>query len=369
MSLKNQETTHTSTKTLPFLLTMGDMAGIGPEIIALAYRDHWQSLRGCAVAGDVAAMRRAAHTVGGFMPVAVLQTLDEVADVPPRCLPVLQACRPVDDLPAWGHINARAGRAAAECIAWATDHTLHARAAGIVTAPIHKEAFHAAGLMAYPGHTEYLQALAAQHQGCTVADLPVRMLLANPELQTVLLSIHVPLRAALEAVTTPHIVQTLHLIHAHAQWLARGRDVRREPLRVAVAGLNPHAGEGGLLGREELDIIAPAIAQAQALGWAVYGPIAPDTVFMRARTGEFDVVLAMYHDQGLIPVKYLGVDHGVNATLGLPFIRSSPDHGTAFDVAGQGIAKPDSLLAAIAWAKQAAALLPTSPPPSAGRRS
>jgi 4-hydroxythreonine-4-phosphate dehydrogenase len=359
MQIKNNPST------LPFLLTMGDVAGIGPEIIALAYRDHWQDLRGCVVAGDVAAMRRAAQVVGGFVPVAVLGALDEVADVPPRCIPVMQACQAfgamdsMADVPAFGRIDARAGRAAAECIAWATAHALHGRAAGLVTAPIHKEAFHAAGLTAYPGHTEYLQALAAQHQGCTVAQLPVRMMLANPELQTVLLSIHVPLRAALEAVTVPHMLQTLTLIHAHAAWLARGRNVTREPLRVAVAGLNPHAGEGGLLGREEIDIIAPAIAQAQAMGWDVRGPIAPDTVFMRARTGEFDVVLAMYHDQGLIPVKYLGVDHGVNVTLGLPFIRSSPDHGTAFDVAGQGIAKPDSLLAAVAWATQAAALSST----------
>ena len=347
---------------LPFLLTMGDVAGIGPEIIALAYRDHWPALRGCVVAGDVAAMRRAAHVVGGFVPIAVLATLDEVADAPPRCIPVIQACQAfgaVDamaEVPAFGRIDARAGRAAAECIAWATAHALQGRAAGLVTAPIHKEAFHAAGLTAYPGHTEYLQALTARHHGDAVAQWPVRMMLANPELQTVLLSIHVSLRAALEAVTVPHILQTLTLIHAHAQWLARGRDVACEPLRVAVAGLNPHAGEGGLLGREEIDIIAPAIAQAQAMGWDVRGPFAPDTVFMRARTGEFDVVLAMYHDQGLIPVKYLGVDHGVNVTLGLPFIRSSPDHGTAFDVAGQGIAKPDSLLAAVAWATQAAAL-------------
>lgn len=345
---------------LPFIITMGDAAGIGPEIIALAYRDQWATLRDCVVAGDVTAMRRAAQVVGGLMPVAVLDDLTEVADVPPRCIPVVQACTAFSatgsttDVPAFGQMDARAGQAAAQCIAWATQQALSGRAAGIVTAPIHKEAFHAAGLTAYPGHTEYLQALAAEHQPCTVAELPVRMMLANPELQTVLLSIHVPLRAALEAVTVPHILETLHLIHAHAQWLARGRDLTREPLRVAVAGLNPHAGEGGLLGREEIDIIAPAIAQARAMGWCVDGPIAPDTVFMRARTGEFDVVLAMYHDQGLIPVKYLGVDHGVNVTLGLPFIRSSPDHGTAFDVAGKGIAKPDSLLAAVAWAKQAA---------------
>jgi 4-hydroxythreonine-4-phosphate dehydrogenase len=124
-------------------------------------------------------------------------------------------------------------------------------------------------------------------------------------------------------------------------------------LRIAVAGLNPHAGEGGLFGREEIDVIVPAVLQACSEGMDANGPFAPDTVFMRARTGEFDVVVAMYHDQGLIPVKYLGVDHGVNVTLGLPFVRTSPDHGTAFDVAGTGRADPSSLLAAIRWARAA----------------
>jgi 4-hydroxythreonine-4-phosphate dehydrogenase len=293
--------------------------------------------------------------------VAVLADVSDVAAVPPRCLPVVQACEPLNasdeaaprELPAFGRMDARAGRAAAQCIAWATQQALQGRVAALVTAPIHKEAFHLAGLSAYPGHTEYLQALAAQHQGVAVADLPVRMLLANPELQTVLLTIHIPLRAAIEAVTQPLLLQTLHLIQRHAAWLGRGRDTRAQPLRIAVAGLNPHAGEGGLLGREEIDTLAPAIAIAQAQGLHVTGPLAPDTVFMRARTGEFDVVLALYHDQGLIPVKYMGVEQGVNVTLGLPFVRSSPDHGTAFDVAGTGRANPASLLAAIAWAREA----------------
>jgi 4-hydroxythreonine-4-phosphate dehydrogenase len=133
--------------------------------------------------------------------------------------------------------------------------------------------------------------------------------------------------------------------------LLRGANGQR--LRIAVAGLNPHAGEGGLFGREELDVIQPAIEQARAEGMDVFGPFAPDTVFMRARTGEFDVVVAMYHDQGLIPVKYLGVEHGVNVTLGLPFVRTSPDHGTAFDLAGTGRADPSSLLAAIRWGRVA----------------
>ena len=151
-----------------------------------------------------------------------------------------------------------------------------------------------------------------------------------------------------------NVLQTLQITHAALQ-----RSLGRVP-RMAVAGLNPHAGEGGLFGREELEVIAPAIAAARAQGLDVHGPFAPDTVFMRARStpqraGEFDVVIAMYHDQGLIPVKYLGVEQGVNVTLGLPFVRTSPDHGTAFDIAGQGIANPSSLVAALRMAQDMAA--------------
>lgn len=336
----------------PLLITMGDPAGIGPEIIAKAFRDAPDLLAGCVVAGDVATLRRAAHCVGGMLPVAALADLSDVTTVPPHCVPVVQACAPLagaaddgDSLPAFGRISALAGRAGADSIAWAARAALRGEAAAVVTAPIHKEAFSAAGL-SYPGHTEYLQALAAEHAGCTLADMPVRMMLANPELQTVLVSIHVGLRQAIEAVTTANVLQTLRITH---QSLVQ----KGARLRMAVAGLNPHAGEGGLFGREELDIIQPAIEQARAEGLDVHGPFAPDTVFMRARQGEFDVVVAMYHDQGLIPVKYLGVEHGVNVTLGLPFVRTSPDHGTAFDLAGTGRADPSSLLAAVRWARRA----------------
>ena len=344
-----------TTMGLPVVITMGDPAGIGPEIIAKAFRDEPGLLAGCVVAGDVAAMRRAAHNVGGMLPVAVLAGVADAANAPPRCVPVVQACAPLappDDwagLPAHGQISAAAGRAAADCIAWAARAALCGEAAAVVTAPIHKEAFSAAGLT-YPGHTEYLQALAAEHLGRSVAEVPVRMMLANPELQTVLVSIHVGLRQAIDAVTTANVLQTLRITHHSLLRSANG-----QRLRIAVAGLNPHAGEGGLFGREELDVIQPAIEQARAEGMDVFGPFAPDTVFMRARTGEFDVVVAMYHDQGLIPVKYLGVEHGVNVTLGLPFVRTSPDHGTAFDLAGTGEADPSSLLAALRWARRSAA--------------
>jgi len=178
-----------------------------------------------------------------------------------------------------------------------------------------------------------------------LGDVPVRMMLANDELRTVLVSIHMSLRDAIEAVHFDGVLQTLRITHA-ALKAALGKAPR-----IAVAGLNPHAGEGGLFGSEEREIIAPAIGAACAEGIDAHGPYAPDTVFMRARTGEFDAVIAMYHDQGLIPVKYLGVEQGVNVTLGLPLVRTSPDHGTAFDIAGKGVADPASLLAAIRMAR------------------
>jgi 4-hydroxythreonine-4-phosphate dehydrogenase len=212
---------------------------------------------------------------------------------------------------------------------------------------VHKEALAAAGV-GFPGHTEMLQALAA---ASGTARPPVRMMLANDELRTVLVTIHLSLRRAIDAISFDSVLETLRIAHrAAAGW-------GMPAPCIAVAGLNPHAGEGGLFGDEEVLIIAPAIAAARAEGIDARGPYAPDTVFMRARNapghpGEFDIVVAMTHDHGLIPVKYLGVEQGVNVTLGLPFVRTSPDHGTAFDIAGTGRADPASLAAAIAMARR-----------------
>jgi 4-hydroxythreonine-4-phosphate dehydrogenase len=175
------------------------------------------------------------------------------------------------------------------------------------------------------------------------------MMLAGSGLRTVLVSIHVSLRQALESLSTDRVLQTVRIAHgALERWLGRAP-------RLAVAGLNPHAGEGGLFGREEIDILAPAVAQARQAGIDASGPHAPDTVFMRARQGEFDAVIALYHDQGLIPVKLLGLADGVNVTLGLPLLRTSPDHGTAFDLAGTGRADPSSFMAALRLARQLSA--------------
>ena len=336
-------------------ITQGDSAGIGPETIAKAFCDAAADVRGCFVVGDVATLRRAAQCIERpglpSLPVVLISHPAEALSVPPRCVPVLQLDGIAGPQP-FGHISAKAGQAAAQCVLWAARAALRGEIAGLVTAPLHKEALHAAGVD-YPGHTELLQAEAAAWRGVALAEMPVRMMLASDELRTVLVSIHMSLRAALDAVTLDNVLQTLLITHA-----ALLRSLGRAP-RIAVAGLNPHAGEGGLFGREEIEVIAPAIAQARAQGLNVAGPLAPDTVFMRARhtpakAGEFDVVLAMYHDQGLIPVKYLGVDKGVNVTLGLPLVRTSPDHGTAFDIAGQGVADASSLIEAVRMAQKLA---------------
>jgi len=343
--------THHTATAPPLLVTMGDPAGIGPEIIARAAAAG--ELDDAVVVGDVAVLRRAVAACGLAVPVAALAHPRDRAACPRGTLAV---CAPATlaqglaGLP-FGAIDARAGAAAACCIEQAVGWMRAGAGRAIVTAPIHKEALSAAGV-AFPGHTEMLQALAAPPGG----ELPaVRMMLANEELRVVLVTIHLALRRAIDALSTQGIFETLAITHA------AGLRFGFAAPRIAVAGLNPHAGEGGLFGDEEIRLIAPAIAQARAAGIAASGPFAPDTVFMRARDtaarpGEFDFVVAMTHDHGLIPVKYLGVEQGVNVTLGLPFVRTSPDHGTAFDIAGRGVADPASLVAAARMARRLAPL-------------
>ena len=339
----------------PMVITMGDAAGIGAEIIAKAFQMEPQTMQGCFVAGDVPTMRRAAAAVAAAgqvaLPVAVLTAPSQAFEVPPHCVAVMQVGEVLEQV-SWGRVSPVAGEFAGRCVMWAADAALRGDVGAMVTAPLHKEALSAAGAPydRYPGHTEMLQARVAEFVGKSIAQLPVRMMLANDELRTVLVSIHMSLRDAIEAVTLENVLQTLLITHA-----ALLPVLGRVP-RMAVAGLNPHAGEGGLFGNEERAIIEPAIAAARQQGCSVTGPWAPDTVFMRARNteghpGEFDVVLAMYHDQGLIPVKYLGVEKGVNVTLGLPLVRTSPDHGTAFDIAGTGRADASSLLEAVRMAR------------------
>ena len=325
----------------PLLITLGDPCGIGPEIVAGAW------LRGelpdAVVVGDAGVLRRGLRALGQAAPIALLDAPGDLAACPPGALPLLRGGEDaaLTDLP-WGRIDGRAGAAAARWITQAVALVQAGEGRAIVTAPIHKEALSAAGVK-FPGHTEMLQSLAAGPDGVLP---PVRMMLANPELKVVLVTIHVSLRRALELLDHDAVLSTLRIAHQAAARWGQPRP------RIAVAGLNPHAGEGGLFGDEELRYIGPAIEAARAEGIDAQGPFPPDTVFMRARRGAFDLVVAMTHDHGLIPVKYLGVEEGVNVTLGLPFVRTSPDHGTAFDIAGQGLADPASLVTAARMARQ-----------------
>jgi 4-hydroxythreonine-4-phosphate dehydrogenase len=339
----------------PLAIAMGDAAGIGPEIIVKAYHQQPALLEASFVVGDIGTMRRAANVFAcagqPAWPIAGISHPQQAIGLPARCIAVLQVGAPLEAVP-WGAVNAHAGAMAGQCVDWAADAALRGDVSALVTAPLHKEALHAAGSPydKFPGHTELLQERAARFLGKPVPEVPVRMMLANDELRTVLVSIHVSLRDAIESVTYANVLQTVMITH-HALSQILGR-----PPRIAVAGLNPHAGEGGLFGCEEINVIQPAVRAACLQGAQVSGPWAPDTIFMRARhqsdmPSEFDVVVAMYHDQGLIPVKYLGLEYGVNVTLGLPMVRTSPDHGTAFDIAGSGQADASSFIAAVRMAR------------------
>jgi 4-hydroxythreonine-4-phosphate dehydrogenase len=273
-------------------ITSGDPAGIGPEIAAAAAADP----RVLAV-----------------------------------CEPVLYAA-PDPQRFAPGVLSAEAGRAAYDTIVRAVNDARQGCVGGIATAPVNKEAFRLAGLP-WSGHTDLLAHLTgAPH---------VAMMFHSAALRVVLATVHIALAEVSRALTQPSLEATIDLT---ARELPRYGAAHP---RIAVAGLNPHAGEHGLFGREEETVIAPAIAAARARGIDVTGPFPGDTVFLRAHRGEFDVVVACYHDQGLIPVKLLAFGEAVNVTLGLPIVRTSVDHGTAFDIAGQGVANPESMIAAV----------------------
>jgi 4-hydroxythreonine-4-phosphate dehydrogenase len=335
------------------LITAGDPAGIGPEIVLQACLSQPDWAQETVIVGHLPCLQRSLQVLTPqpplqFMAVDLNRPLPDARPGHVRVHPIAPDVM-LSDVPV-GQIGRAAGHIAAQSVWLAAQACLDQRARAVVTAPIHKQALDLAGVP-FAGHTEMLQHAAAAHLQVDPADLPVRMMLANASLRTVLVSIHVSLRDAIDAVTPDNLLTTLHITHRF-----ESRRLGRSP-RIAVAGLNPHAGEGGLMGREELDIIIPTLQQAGSEGLNVSGPHAPDTVFMRARQGagttpEFDVVVAMYHDQGLIPIKYLGLDEGVNVTLGLPFVRTSPDHGTAFDLAGSGRASPASLLSAWGMARQ-----------------
>ncbi len=307
---------------------MGDPSGIGPEIVAKLAADPGRPDADLLVVGDAGLLRRTVERLDLPLEVCAAAHAFEAIGRDRAVLTVLQPGADLpEDLPV-GQVDARSGAAAHAYVQTAIDLALAGAARAIVTAPLNKEAMAAAGI-GYPGHTEILA------DRCGVSDFA--MMLANDELRVLLVSIHLSLSDAIAAVTPASERRAIRL--AHRAGLAFGL---ARP-RVAVAGLNPHAGENGMFGREDLEIIAPAIEAAKREGIEASGPWPGDTIFMRARRGEFDVVVAQYHDQGLIPVKYLGVENGVNITVGLPFVRTSVDHGTAFDIAGKGIADPASL--------------------------
>jgi len=317
---------------LPIAITMGDPCGIGPEIIAKLYANSAE-LPPTLVIGDEGLIQRAVQLLALPLTVQVIDSPEGFQPLPDT-IPVISRSRLPEDLP-FGELDARAGKAAYGYIRTGIDLALQKRIRAMVTAPINKEALRLADIH-YPGHTEILADFSGTRD--------FAMMLMNNDLRVILVTIHVSLRDALEQLSTESELRTIRLAHQAMTLLGIAQP------RIAVAGLNPHAGEHGLFGSEDEAIIRPAIQQAQAGGIEASGPWPGDTVFMHARQGRFDIVVAQYHDQGLIPVKYLGVDEGVNVTVGLPFVRTSVDHGTAFDIAGTGKANESSLRVAVSQA-------------------
>jgi 4-hydroxythreonine-4-phosphate dehydrogenase len=320
---------------LPLIgVSMGDPSGIGPEIILKAALQRSATYR-LIVLGDAATLTEAAQRLGFSLRVQPW-TLGESYPSDSDVLPVLELSQLDAANRQPGRPTAAGGEASYQYVETGVQLALRGAIHGLVTAPISKAMWHAAGRV-YPGHTELLAALTKTPD--------VRMMLASSRLRVILVTTHIALAQAPSVLSTDEILKTIAMT---AQHLARFHGIARP--RLAVAGLNPHAGENGAFGDEEIHIIAPAVQRACAVGIEAHGPFPADTVFVRAVRGEFDGVICMYHDQGLIPLKLLSWDEGVNVTIGLPIVRTSPDHGTAFDIAGQGKADPRSLQAAIALA-------------------
>ena len=320
----------------PLALTQGDPAGIGPELTLRAWLERRErDLPAFACIADAAHLAGVAHPLGWAVPMRA-SNWSEAGAVFADALPIVPLAS------GSGHaVPGKPDQATAAGTISSIDRAVAAvrdgHAAAVVTNPIAKSVLYGAGFK-HPGHTEYLAHLAAQDGA---EPRPV-MMLWSEELAVVPVTIHEPLRRVPELLTTALIVETGRIVAAEL----RSRFGIAAP-RLAISGLNPHAGENGTMGHEDAAIVAPAIAQLQAEGIDARGPYPADTMFHpRARAG-YDAALAMYHDQALIPIKTIAFDDGVNVTLGLPFIRTSPDHGTAFDIAGQGLAKPDSLIAAL----------------------
>jgi 4-hydroxythreonine-4-phosphate dehydrogenase len=312
----------------PIALSCGEPAGIGPEIAAAA----WDRLRGALpffLIGDPA------HLPPGT-PIAQITDPAEASAACATALPVL--AHAFEGTLTLGTPNPAHARGVIDVIARGVDLVQSGAASALCTAPIHKQALQDGAGFAFPGHTEFLAHLAGVDR--------VVMMLASDQLRVVPTTIHIPLKDVPQALTSDLLEETIRITHA-----ALIRDFGLSAPRLAIAGLNPHAGEGGKMGREEIDVIASVLARLRAEGFDLRGPMSADTMFHAAARAQYDAAICMYHDQALIPIKTLDFDRGVNVTLGLPFIRTSPDHGTALDIAGQGRANPTSLIEALKLAQ------------------
>jgi len=318
----------------PLALTCGDPSGIGPEVTLKA----WTKLRDdipFVMLGDVDHLRAQGEDMG--VPVTPIDHPD--AAMIASGLPVMHL--PLAEQPTPGRPQLANAQTTIDSIENAVALTLQGHTSAVVTNPITKKVLSDGAAFPYPGHTEFLAALAQAPRSV--------MMLAAPELRVVPVTIHIPLSDVPAALTPELIAETARITHAALQ-----RDFGIARPRLAVAGLNPHAGEGGLMGTEEDMMISPTLARLRAEGLDIIGPLPADTMFHAAAREGYDAALCMYHDQALIPLKTLNFAEGVNVTLGLPFIRTSPDHGTAYDIAGKGVAEPDSLIAAIRMAAKMA---------------
>ena len=332
----------------PLALTLGEPAGIGPEITFKAWQ-HRQSagLPPFALIAPGDFVSRLRDRLSPDTPIQVIDDLSDVPEVFENALPVFEADLPRSiDMPEPGQPSPATANLVVNSIRAAVALARSGQACAVVTNPIAKSVLYEAGF-SHPGHTEFLAELTAESNA--PSPVPV-MMLAIEGLRVLPLTIHVPLSAVHDLVTRAGIIETGRRILK-----ALGTDFGIEKPRLAVAGLNPHAGENGAMGSEEMDIIAPAVAALRADGAAVRGPVPADTLFHDRARAQYDAVLCMYHDQALIPLKTLDFDRGVNITLGLPIVRTSPDHGTAFDIAGKGVASADSLISALHMAAEIAA--------------
>jgi 4-hydroxythreonine-4-phosphate dehydrogenase len=320
---------------------MGDPAGIGPELLLRAWLARAPDAAPFFALADPSALRALALRLGFDAPIAEVAP-SEARAVFAKALPVAPLAAPAGARP--GEPDPAFAAATIESIERAVGYVRSGEASAVVTNPIAKATLYAAGFK-FPGHTEYLGALA---EAWGAPAQPV-MMIWSPVLAVVPVTIHVALKEVPRLLTRELVVSTARIVAAD---MTRRFGLAKP--RLALAGLNPHAGEGGAMGREEIDVIAPAVAELRAEGLDVAGPLPADTMFHAAARARYDVALTMYHDQGLIPAKTLAFDTGVNVTLGLPFVRTSPDHGTAFDIAGKGLANPTSLIEALRLAARLA---------------